>query len=106
MRQIRRQFGVIQATGVNLLYNFRTNATWEESATEIVNDGRSFAIILSLAMLVQFIAGILSVDFFNRAATRQITRIRIAYFQSLMRQEVGWYDVFGSNENFAVRITE
>lgn len=86
--------------------NFRTNATWDENATEIINDGRSFALILSLAMLIQFIAGIFAVDCFNQAATRQITRIRIKYFQSLMRQEVGWYDVFGSNNNFAVRITE
>lgn len=85
---------------------FRTNATWDENAAEIINDGRSFAILLSCSMLIQFIAGIFAVDCFNQAAARQITRIRIEYFQSLMRQEIGWYDVFGSNNNFAVRITE
>ncbi|XP_031622750.1 multidrug resistance protein homolog 65-like [Contarinia nasturtii] len=39
-------------------------------------------------------------------AIRQITRIRVEYFKSLMRQEVGWYDVADGKHNFAVRITE
>lgn len=84
----------------------RTNATWEENAIEIINDGKSFAILLCLCTLVQFVAGIFAVDCFNQAALRQITRIRIKYFQSLMRQEIGWFDVFGSNDNFAAHITE
>lgn len=52
------------------------------------------------------VVGIFAVDCFNRTALRQITRIRIKYFESLMRQDIGWYDVFGSRNNFAVRATE
>lgn len=84
----------------------RTNATWEENSHEIINDGKSFGIFLTLLTTIQFIAGIFAIDCFNQVALRQITRIRIKYFQSLMRQEIGWYDVVGNNNNFAVRITE
>lgn len=85
---------------------FRTNATWEENSKEMINDGRSFGIFLTLFTSVQFVAGIFAIDCFNQVALRQITRIRIKYFQSLMRQDIGWYDVFGNNNNFAVRTTE
>lgn len=60
---------------------------------------------MALVALLQLIAGIFSVDLFNYTALKQITRIRIKFLQSLMRQEVGWYDVTSGN-NVAVRITE
>lgn len=60
---------------------------------------------MSLTAILQLVAGIVSIDLFNYTALKQITRIRINFFQSLMRQEVGWYDVSSGN-NFAVRITE
>lgn len=82
------------------------NATEEAIKTEIINDSMSYGILLSITTLIQLVAGIFAVDGFNQAALRQITRIRIKYFQSLMRQEIGWYDVAGSNNNFAVRATE
>lgn len=61
---------------------------------------------MSIATSLQLISGVICVDAFNHAALRQITRIRIRYFQSLMRQEIGWYDVAGGSNNFAVRLTE
>lgn len=91
---------------LNNISEFRTNATWAENSQEIINDGKAFGILLSLYTTIQFVAGIFAVDCFNRAAIRQITRIRIKYFESLMRQEIGWYDVFGSKNNVAVRSTE
>lgn len=60
---------------------------------------------MSLSALLQFVAGIFCVDLFNYTAVKQITRIRIHYFQSLMHQEVGWYDTSSGN-NVAVRIIE
>lgn len=78
----------------------------EDNRKEIINDSIAYGILLTLASIVQLVAGIFSVDCFNHAALRQITRIRIQFFQSLMRQDIGWYDVTGSNNNFAVRITE
>lgn len=82
------------------------NASDAAIKAEIMNDSYSYGILLSLFTLIQLIAAIFAVDCFNQTALRQITRIRIKYFQSLMRQEIGWYDVTGSNSNFAVRATE
>lgn len=59
-----------------------------------------------LAAVLFLIAGIVCTDCFNHTAIRQITRIRIRFFESLMRQEIGWYDIAGDNNNFAVRVTE
>lgn len=84
----------------------RTNATDAENRTEIINDSMAYGILLTIGTIIQFLVGIFSVDCFNQAALRQITRIRIKFFQSLMRQEIGWYDVAGNENNFAVRINE
>lgn len=89
-----------------MISKFRTNATWEENKIEIVNDGIAYGILVTAVTVVLLVTGLIAVDCFNQAALRQITRIRIKYFQSLMRQEIGWYDVFGNSNNFAVRITE
>lgn len=83
----------------------RTNATWEENRLEIINDSISYGILMSLTALLVFVSSIFCVDLFNHTALKQITRIRIKFLQSLMRQDVGWYDVTSGN-NFAVRITE
>lgn len=85
--------------------NDRTNATWEVNRREIVNDSIAYGMLMSFTAIVQLVAGIFSVDLFNHAALKQITRIRMKYFQSLMRQDIGWYDTATGN-NFAVRITE
>lgn len=84
----------------------RTNATKEENYGEILNDTISYGILMTLATCFEFIAGIISIDCMNQAALRQITRIRIKYFESLMRQEIGWYDVTGSSNNFTVQNIE
>lgn len=85
---------------------YRTNATIEENRVEIINDSIAYGILSLIATLWQFIFGIFCVDFANRTAIRQVTRIRIKYFESLMRQDVAWYDVSGGKTNFTVRITE
>lgn len=88
------------------LHHFRTNATIEENHREIINDSIAYGILTLMATIWQFVFGIFGVDCFNRTAIRQVTRIRIKYFESLMRQDIAWYDVFGHNQNFSVRITE
>lgn len=37
---------------------------------------------------------------------RQTTRIRAKFFESMIRQEIAWYDAADESSNFAVRITE
>lgn len=61
---------------------------------------------MTFAAFLQLAAGSFSVDCFNRAAIHQITKIRIKFFESLIRQEIGWFDVADKTNNFAVRITE
>lgn len=60
---------------------------------------------MTIVSLLQFVVGIFSIDLFNYTALKQVTRIRIKFFGSLIRQEVGWYDVV-KDTNFAVRISE
>lgn len=86
-------------------FNIRTNATKEENRHEILNDSVAYVISMGIVTLWHFVSGIFAVDLFNQAALRQITRIRVHFFKSLMRQEIGWYDVTSDN-NVAVRITE
>lgn len=83
----------------------RVNATWEENRIEIINDSISYGILMSLTSILQFVSGIFCVDLFNYTAMKQITRIRVKFFQSLVRQDIGWYDTSTGN-NFGVRITE
>lgn len=61
---------------------------------------------MTLVSVIQFVAGIFSIDLFNYTALKQITRIRTQFFRSLLRQEIGWYDTSSGNNNFTVRITE
>lgn len=56
--------------------------------------------------VIQLISGIICVDCFNRTANRQIVKMRIKFFQSIMRQEIGWHDVESGKTNFTVQITE
>lgn len=55
---------------------------------------------------IQLVAGTICVDCFNHTAISQVTRMRIKYFTSLMRQEIGWYDLEKSKSNFTVRLDE
>lgn len=89
-----------------MIESYRTNATLEEVEREIVNDGRAFALLSVTVALVQLVAGIFCIDFFNKTALRQVTDMRIELFKSFMRQEIGWHDVIGSKSNYTVRVTE
>lgn len=77
-----------------------------ENLAEIKNDTISCIILHTLLFLMYFLTGIFAVDCFNHTALRQITRMRIKYFESMIRQEIGWYDVADGSNNYAVRITE
>lgn len=60
---------------------------------------------MAIISLIMFAAGIGAVDMLNYAALKQVTRMRVAYFRSLLRQEVGWFDVT-KDANVSVRIAE
>lgn len=85
---------------------FRTNASHEENMAEIKNDAIAYVIAALIEAVIQLLAGAICVDCFNRAAIFQVTRMRVKYFKSLMRQDIGWYDLEKSKSNFTVRLTE
>lgn len=86
--------------------NFRTNATVEENNAEIINDSIAYLIATSIVSFIILIAGVICVDCFNRTAISQVSRMRVKYFSSLMRQNIEWYDLERSKSNFAVRLAE
>lgn len=70
-----------------------------------MNDSIAYVLLMTSFAVFTFLTGILAIDMFNYTALKQVTRIRKQFFQSLIRQDIAWYDV--SNEmNFAVGITE
>lgn len=71
-----------------------------------MNDSIAFLLAMFTISAIRLLAGIVCVDCFNRAAISQVTRIRIKYFASLMRQEMGWYDIEKTKTNFAIRLSE
>lgn len=105
-RKISASQSLITLTYAQLIESCRNYANESQLAAEIVNDGRAFALLSLTVALVQLIAGIFCIDFFNKTALRQVTDIRIELFKSFMRQEVGWHDVIGSKSNYTVRVTE
>lgn len=71
----------------------------------MINDSIAYGILKSVIAVFCLVTGVLSVDMFNYTALKQVTRIRIRLFHSLIRQDIAWYDV--TNEtNVAVRIIE
>ena len=60
---------------------------------------------MTIIAVLLFVTSIFSIDLFNYTALKQVTRIRVHYFQSLLRQDIGWFDVSKGN-NIAVRMTE
>lgn len=60
---------------------------------------------MTIVGLIHFAAGIICVDLFNYTAVKQVNRMRGLYFESLLRQEIGWYDL-SKDSNFAVQISK
>lgn len=84
----------------------RTNATAEENDAEIINDSIAYLYVTLIVSVIQLVAEFISLSCFNYTAISQVKRLRIKYFTSLMRQEIGWYDLERSKSNFTVRLDE
>lgn len=72
---------------------------------ELRNDSMAFGILCGLDSLLMFITGIIYVDLYNHVALNLVVRMRRKFFESTIRQDIGWHDMT-KNQNFAVRITE
>ena len=60
---------------------------------ELIEDVNILVIYYCALGLVAFIAGWMHVSFFSYACERQLLIIRKRFFRSVLRQEVGWFDV-------------
>lgn len=89
----------------NRSIDFSQNATSEELVGAIEDDSLAYLIWLMIMGALQMITNLIFVDIFNKIALRQITRIRIGFFESIICQEMAWYDKC-TDMNFASRITE
>lgn len=82
-----------------------TNATTEENRAAILEDALAYGYGSITVMGAQLIFTSLAVIAMNWAAFQQVSTIRKLFFQSSIRQDIGWFDM-NSNDSVAVQITE
>lgn len=71
----------------------------------LYDDSIAYGIAMSIASIGMFIFGFISVDAFNLAALQQTTKIRMKFFESTIRQDIGWHDTT-TDQNFALKMAE
>lgn len=71
----------------------------------LYNDSIAYGTAMSIASLGMFVFGIISVDVFNLAALQQTTKMRMKFFESTIRQDIGWHDTT-TDQNFALNMAE
>lgn len=86
-------------------WSFRTNATAEESRNALWNDAKAFGLFATCAAIVQFFMCLVSVDMVNYSARKQISRIRKKFLQSVLRQDMAWFET-SAGGNFVTQLTE
>ncbi|XP_061918777.1 phosphatidylcholine translocator ABCB4-like isoform X3 [Entelurus aequoreus] len=74
------------------------NATFQEAMA-------TYAVYYSIIGVLVLVAAYLQVAFFTISAGRQVQRIRKRFFHSVMRQDIGWFDVNDTGE-LNTRLTE
>lgn len=107
---VDREIRIGTSTRTNILSVFGggrvlTNATAEESYDATMEDSRAFGLGCFCGALIQLIFAALSIDILNRTSQKQISKIRKLFLQSVLRQDMTWYDL-NTSDSFAVRMTE
>lgn len=107
---VDREIGKGTSTKTNILSIFGggrvlTDPTTEQTYEETIRDSRAFGIGCFCGALIQLIFAALSIDILNRTAQKQISKIRKLFLQSVLRQDMTWYDL-NTSDSFAVRMTE
>ncbi|KAM3615029.1 uncharacterized protein V6R79_022403 [Siganus canaliculatus] len=72
--------------------------TSETSRSTFQEDMQVIAIYYSILGVAVLVSGYMQVCFWTLAAGRQVKRIRTLFFHSIMRQEIGWFDVNDTGE--------
>ena len=65
----------------------------EPGAFDIAEDMKEFAIIYVIIGACMFVCSFFQACFWSMTSIRQIHRIRLSFFESILRQDIGWYDV-------------
>ena len=74
-------------------------------AFDISEDMKDFAIIYVMIGACMFVCSFLQAGFWSMTSIRQIHQIRINFFASILRQDIGWYDIEESG-SLTTRLTE
>ncbi|XP_077431417.1 ATP-dependent translocase ABCB1-like isoform X1 [Vanacampus margaritifer] len=80
--------GYLNASNSNITF---PNSTIQEEMT-------GFAVYYSILGALVLVAAYMQVAFFTLTAGRQVKRIRKCFFHSIMRQDIGWFDVNETGE--------
>lgn len=70
-----------------------------------MEDARAFLCLNTIVAFIHFFFAFIAVDLANYSALKQITHIRKIFLDSVIRQDMTWYDTI-SDKNFAVKMTE
>nr|XP_057941803.1 ATP-dependent translocase ABCB1-like [Doryrhamphus excisus] len=86
-----------------ILYSAATDIISGNSSIRIMNstfeaDIDVISIDYTIGAIVVLVTAYMQVAFWSLAAGRQVRRIRERFFQSIMRQDVGWFDVNKTGE--------
>ena len=60
---------------------------------ELDEEMETFAIYYSVLAVISWVAGYGQCAFWSVSAIRQVHRIRIKFLESILRQNIGWFDV-------------
>ncbi|XP_054737347.1 multidrug resistance protein homolog 49 [Anastrepha obliqua] len=82
-----------------------TDASLEENMQAVREDSLAFLLGTVAGIIVLMILLALSVNIINSVALRQISKIRKLFLESILRQDMTWYDTSSSN-TFANKMAE
>ncbi|XP_066928852.1 ATP-dependent translocase ABCB1-like isoform X2 [Clytia hemisphaerica] len=74
-------------------------------AFDISDDMKDFAIIYVIIGACMFVCSFFQAGFWSMTSIRQIHKIRLSFFDSILRQDIGWYDVEESG-SLTTRLTD
>ncbi|XP_065884882.1 ATP-dependent translocase ABCB1-like [Dysidea avara] len=103
-RQLSRAFNLsVENVNCTALYTICENATQDcqfffdnslcTTGDELIEDVNILVIYFCALGVVAFVGGWMHVAFFQHACERQLLIIRKRFFRSVLRQEIGWFDV-------------
>uniref|UniRef100_A0A1A9USS9 ABC-type xenobiotic transporter n=1 Tax=Glossina austeni TaxID=7395 RepID=A0A1A9USS9_GLOAU len=82
-----------------------TNATHDENMQAIKVDGWAFLLGSVVGSALQLLTIAISVNILNKSALKQISRVRKLFLESILRQDMSWFDT-NSGNNFAGKMAE